>query len=97
NFISRWCFGVKGKDMKKLFAEVLKDTSAEFLKWAMYAIATWENKENPQNVFHIHGGSDNLLPIDYVDADFTIKTGGHLMVFDHAEKISEEIKRYFSL
>ena len=36
----------------------------------------------------MHGTKDHLLPIVNTQADIKIKDGGHLMVYDEAEKIS---------
>lgn len=81
-------FGPKGENQKKVFNQILKDTDTKFTKWAIHSILHWENKIVPDNLVHIHGTSDTLLPYRMVKADYTINKGTHLMIMNHPEEIS---------
>jgi pimeloyl-ACP methyl ester carboxylesterase len=92
NFITNWFFGVENKEDQILLKKILGDTDSAFLKWAIDKIVNWKNVELPKNAVHIHGSSDNILPIQFVTYDFKINGGGHLMTLTHAEEISRTIK-----
>lgn len=81
--------GAKGIEQKKLQLEIVKDSDPAFTRWAINAILHWQNKTIPENVIHIHGTADKLLPYRFVKADHTIKGGEHVMVMDRAEELSQ--------
>jgi pimeloyl-ACP methyl ester carboxylesterase len=91
NFIFYWIFSAKDFATKQLLDTILKDTSPSLVKWSMTKIATWQQSERCQNIFHIHGTNDRLLPIDKSNVDAVIEGGGHLMVYDRSEAISDII------
>lgn len=71
-----------------MLQQILKETSPNFLKWAIDKILKWNNIERQSKLFHIHGTKDRLLPLRYTNADIKIKGGGHLMVYSLADQIS---------
>lgn len=85
--------GAKGIEQKKLQLKIMKDSDAAFTRWAMDAIVNWKNTIIPENVIHIHGTADKLLPCRYVKADYTIKGGEHVMLMDRAEELSQLLKQ----
>lgn len=93
NFISNWFFGTENSKDKVLLANILRDTDPIFLKWAMDKIVNWQNVEIPQNVKHIHGTADRILPLKFVSAGVIIKGGGHLMTVNKAIELDFEIKK----
>ena len=85
-FTIKWVFGRNGKEQKKVFLEIVRDTNPDFVKWAITSILHWKNKEVPKNLVHMHGTADRLLPHRLVKADHLIKGGNHVMPMDsHAE------------
>src|SRR5260221_248687 len=60
--ISKFFFGVKGDEQKKLHKIILKETDIPFTKWAISAILKWKSSKPTHNIIHIHGTSDRLLP-----------------------------------
>jgi pimeloyl-ACP methyl ester carboxylesterase len=88
-----WFLGVKGTEQRKIRQDLIRDSDPKFTKWAIEAILHWDNKTIPQNIVHIHGTADKLLPYRYVKADYTIKDGEHLMVMDRPEEISALLKQ----
>ena len=88
----RLFFGPAGEKQKKIFRQILNDTDTTFTKWAVYSILHWENSFVPDNLIHIHGTSDKLLPFRLVKADFSINKGTHLMIMNHPGEISAILK-----
>lgn len=90
---SRFIFGTKTKQQKELIKEMIEETDADFMKWAIGAILKWESPKTSPNIIHIHGTADKLLPYKLVKADYTIKKGTHTMVIDKAAEISAILKK----
>ena len=88
NFFSFWLFGIKDNENKKLLTEILKDTDENFLKWAIDKIVYWENTIIPENIKHIHGSADRILPIQFAKSDVQIIDGGHFMTIDKFEELN---------
>lgn len=85
--------GAKGIDQKNLQLQIMKDSDPVFTRWAMGAIVNWRNNVVPENLTHIHGTRDRLLPYKYVKADHRIEGGQHVMVMDNAAEVSQLLKK----
>ncbi len=84
-----WFMGAKGDKQKQAVRNIIKDTNIYFTKWAIEAILNWNNTIVPQNITHIHGTADRLLPYYLAKNTIAIKDGGHLMIMDKADEISK--------
>jgi pimeloyl-ACP methyl ester carboxylesterase len=84
-----WYFGMKTKSEKRLLKQIIKDTSPQFLKWAINEILNWKNEDKPSTIFHIHGNRDRIFPIQNIKADIVVEGGGHFMVYNKADSISK--------
>ena len=56
----------------------------------------WDNMTVPQNVVHIQGTTDKLLPYLYVKPNDTVIGGEQLMRMDMASNITTLIKKILS-
>lgn len=83
--------GAKTREETTLLKQLVIDSDPIFMKWALTCILNWRNNERPQNLTHIHGTADNILPIRYNKPDVTIEGGGHFMVYANADAISKLI------
>ena len=88
-----WVLGVKDKAQKKLLSDIVADIDPAFLKWAIYAILHWQEKNAPANITHIHGSADKLLPFRYVRADYKIEGGTHLISINKPKEISTLLQK----
>lgn len=88
--------GAKGVEQKKLQLQIMKDSDPIFTRWAINAIVNWRNSTVPENVTHVHGTADKLLPYRYVKADFSIRDGEHVMVMDRPQELSQLLKQLIS-
>lgn len=92
NFITNWIFGIETESEKQLLKDILQDTNANFFSWAINEIVNWKNEVSPENVIHIHGNKDRIIPFKNVKADFVIDGGGHFMTVNKAREIGDIIK-----
>lgn len=84
-----WLFGLENSQERQLLKAILVETDAKFLKWAIDKVVTWNNQTIPNLTYHLHGSSDRIFPITFIKPNITIKRGGHLMIINRANKISQ--------
>lgn len=87
----KWIFNAETKENKLLMRQIISDADVNFVKWAMDAIVNWKNEEIPQQIFHIHGDNDFLLPLKNTSATHVVKGGSHMMVLNQAKEVSNII------
>lgn len=81
-------FGTFGKEQQQLLRMILKDTDPHFLKWAIRMLPNWNHKTKIPNLVQIHGTKDLLLPLKPDQADIWVQNGGHLMVYNQHQELS---------
>ncbi|MCC6701370.1 MAG: alpha/beta hydrolase [Fluviicola sp.] len=91
NPFTRYLFGVKLPADKLLLKTVLKETNPSFLKWALNAIANWENI-TPIEGITIHGSKDKVFPLPE-NTNYVIENGGHFMVVTQGKEISAILEK----
>jgi len=88
-FFPNWLFGVQSEAEKEILNEILRKTDPAFVRWAIHQIVCWKNEAIPDQLTHIHGDIDRLLPHRFVNCDHTISKGGHFMTLNRASEINE--------
>ncbi len=91
NKLTNRFFSARTSADKKLLAAMLKVTDVDFLNWAVDKIVHLKNEVVHENLIHIHGTADRILPIRFVKADIIIKGGSHLMIVNKAPMVQEKI------
>ena len=95
--LASWFFSLETLAERKLFKAILSDTNAKFMKWAIHQVVVWRNELIPNNIYHIHGCSDRIFPYKFVREDFSVEKGGHFMIMNQAEYISQLIQKIVDL
>jgi len=80
-------------EMKAVFDEMVTTVDGEFLKWAATAVTRWQNETIHDNIMHIHGTRDKVLPYKHVKANITVMGGSHYMVGTRSEEVNALIER----
>ena len=75
NFITYFVFGARSNSEKILLKNIVKNTDEKFLKWALYQIINWKNECFDENIIHIQGNRDLILPHYFVKYDYLIEKG----------------------
>ena len=86
-------FGDLPPEMKAIFDEMVSTVDGTFLKWAATAVTRWQNETIHDNIIHIHGTRDRVLPYKYVKADIAVMGGSHYMVSTRSEEVNALIER----
>ncbi|MFM7021790.1 MAG: alpha/beta hydrolase [Flavobacteriales bacterium] len=93
NAMLNWFFGITTDEEKTLLKTILNESNPQINRWSIDKIVSWKNKKIPNNLIHIHGTSDRILPFRYVKKDFTVEKGGHFMILNKAEEINVILKK----
>ena len=94
SLILNWFFGISSSSDKQLLKQILLDTDTYFLRWAIDKITLWTNTVQTKNIFHIHGESDRILPIRFVDCNIKIHNGGHLMALNKSNELTKILRQH---
>lgn len=89
--LKRFITTEKSED-KKLLWEIIKSSDPKFIRWSMNAVLGWKNDEMPQQLFHIHGNRDEVLPSRYTKPTHIIPKAGHLMVMTQPEEVNRILR-----
>ena len=87
NSLTYLVFGAKTNFEKNLLKDIIKNTDKHFLKWALHQIMNWKNENYSENIVHIQGDSDLILPHIFVKYDYLIKGGTHFMTLNQSKEI----------
>lgn len=89
--------GARTAEDKLMLSQLVADSDPKFIKWALNAILQWRNTERPENLTHIHGSADKILPAKYTKPDIIIPGGGHFMVYANADEVVKYIQRKITI
>lgn len=92
-WLINWFFSLETVAERQLLKAILVDTDAVFLKWAINQVVRWQNQTIPDSIYHIHGTGDRVFPLGFVEADAMVEKGGHFMIMNRAEQISNLIDK----
>lgn len=88
NVMAYWLFGAKTKNERRIMNHIITDSDANFIKWSIGAILSWNNKIRPKALYHIHGDKDKILPLSYTRPDVVVKNRSHFMVWTKGSEVS---------
>lgn len=97
NFMTNWFFGTSSNFDKEILQQILRETDPIFLKWAIDRLLHWSHNQVMENIFHLHGTKDRILPSRYLKCDVLVEGGGHLMVLNKATQVSEILNNHLNL
>lgn len=84
------------KTHRKIFKQMVKAKSPQFMKRAVRCIVEWEQPVCDSDVIHIHGTKDHTLPIKNVEPTVIVEGGSHVMTMLRGEEISAILNEYIS-
>ncbi|MCU0379842.1 MAG: alpha/beta hydrolase [Chitinophagaceae bacterium] len=89
-------FTTESKEDKEMLRQMIRDADPYFIRWSLTAVLEWQRYEPPQDLIHIHGTNDIVLPVRYTRPTHIIPGGSHLMIFDRARDINEVLSEILS-
>lgn len=89
--LTNYAVGPKSKKRLALYNEYLHVRDKTYLDWAIYNMVNW-NRDNPkEDVIHIHGDADIVLPAKNIQNYICLKGGTHIMILNKAKWLSNKI------
>lgn len=80
------------KKHREVAKGIIRDMDTAFIKWALGAIVNWDNETVPDNMLHIHGRLDPIIPYkNRMNAEVIGR--GHFIILKNAEEVSERINQ----
>ncbi|MBA3648556.1 MAG: alpha/beta hydrolase [Chitinophagales bacterium] len=86
-------FGTKTKEDRLLYQQMLRSSTANFLKWGVKAVLNWEQQDTIPNTVLIHGNKDHIFPVRFVKPDHLIEGGQHFMIVQKPAEIMEIVNK----
>jgi hypothetical protein len=87
-------FGIFTEEQKNSFRKMLDQAPADYFNGAVDCIVKWKNDIRPENLIHVHGTADRVLPhAKVIGCDYSIKGGTHFMIINKGEEISGIINK----
>lgn len=88
--LMRWQMGVETEADKALFDAFIAGTPLDQVRVQVAAVLGWEGPSKPvEGLVHIHGSADRLMPIWHIQRPLRVAGGGHFMVHNRAEDVSQ--------
>jgi pimeloyl-ACP methyl ester carboxylesterase len=82
-------FGLRTRQERQLFADMLRETPPAFVQWACRAIFGWPGATDLDlPVHHIHGAGDRIIPLRSVRPDVVVPGAGHLLNVTHRAEVN---------
>lgn len=81
-------FEPNGKDFYEINSAMMREADPDLLPRAVHCIVQWDNQTVPNNLTHLHGTKDNVLPYRRIKDKITIEGGPHMMIMTHASEIA---------
>ncbi len=89
-------FGATTDTEKEMLKGVFTSSDGHLVRWAMKAIQLWRNTTYPEPIVHIHGDADKIITPQYIHANYWIKGGSHIMIYNRAAEINAIINKELS-
>ncbi len=91
--LSKLAYGDTVKQRLKLYDRYLCVRDKCYLDWAIETIILWDRKEADDSVVHIHGDSDNVFPIKYIQNSVVVRGGTHIMILNKYKWLNENLPK----
>ncbi|HSC55426.1 MAG TPA: alpha/beta hydrolase [Phnomibacter sp.] len=94
HILSRFLFDTRSKaEELYLKRSMLQQTDLRLMKRSVNMILGWQSDKTPANIIHIHGKQDRLLTAGHVSPNYWVEGGGHFMIWNMANEISQLIEQ----
>lgn len=82
------------EEEREAFSDMVNDMTMSYFKWAVNAIVNWKGIKDRKNTpIHLHGDNDQTFYYNKIKNPITIRNGGHFMIYNRAEEVSEIINK----
>ncbi len=75
----------------EMYNKYLSVNDPLYMDWALNTIINWDQEKAPDNLIHIHGDSDPVFPIKYIENCITVEGGTHVMIINRFRWFNEHL------
>lgn len=94
--VQNYFLGVKTQEEKNIVTVSRRRANITYTNWAVNKIINWKNLWQPPKLYHIHGSSDKMFPIKKIKADAVVRNGGHFMIMNRADEVSNLLLHFLN-
>jgi hypothetical protein len=91
--LAKFTFGEKVIKRLKLYQMFLTVRDKKYLDWSIEKIILWDRKKADPNVIHIHGDTDEVFPIKYIQDCIVVKGGTHILILTKYKWINNNLPK----
>ncbi len=91
--LTKFSFGTKINQRLKLYEKFLRIRDKRYLDWAVEQVILWDRTVVDENVIHIHGDTDDVFPIKYIQNCIVVKGGTHVMILNKFKWFNENLPK----
>jgi alpha/beta superfamily hydrolase len=89
--LAKFSFGETINKRIKLYKKFLSVRDIRYLNWAVEQIILWDRTVADENVIHIHGDTDDVFPLKYINNCIIVKGGTHIMILSKYKWLNENL------
>jgi pimeloyl-ACP methyl ester carboxylesterase len=86
--VGGYYFGTRTKQESRLLRQIIYQTDAHFLRWAIAQIMTWKKGAAVANLVQVHGACDRIFPPYKIYGATLIADTGHFMIVNRSKELS---------
>jgi pimeloyl-ACP methyl ester carboxylesterase len=79
-----------------IFSAMINDLDPDYLERAIECVFTWENTEYREDIIHLHGADDRIIPLRNIVNPVVVENGSHMMVLTEGYRIGALINEYLA-
>ncbi len=91
DILEKYAFGKHFTKRLELYKKYLSVNNEQYLNWAIKEMISWNQKEPPKGIIHIHGDNDAVFPIKNIKGNITLKNGTHIMIINKYKWFNEHL------
>lgn len=98
NWLEKVFYQLGSKKIKRtieVYRKFLPIRNSLYTKWAIHTFLNWKQTKD-QNIIHIHGNKDRVLPIKHISNCIEIKNGSHAMIVTKSSSIQQLLLKYMA-
>lgn len=87
--VQNYFLGAESEEEKTIANQFRDTVDPLYLRWSINQVLNWQNKWQPQTIFHLHGEKDHIFPLKHVKPTHIVPNGGHFMVMNKCKEINQ--------
>lgn len=99
NYMEQLDYLPLGKSFKKrlqLYKKYMFVSDKYYLDWSIENIVSWEQKQAPKDIVHIHGDADLVFPLEHIENCHVVPGGTHIMIINKYRWFNKHLPNFIT-